>query len=336
MSKRESPDAMLDKMVLAATLYYKEKLSQQEIAKRLNVSRPWVSKLLSRAEDLGIVKIEIVSPLSGNSELERKLCEKYGLQHAGVADKKDRDYVSLAAAQYFVSQLESNDVVGIGWGDAISRFLRELTPLHLPNVHTVPLAGSFGATKETLPNYHAMELARKLGGQPHLLHLPAFCGSQEEYDLLSESQMWNELRHMGEHADLAVVGIGTLFSSFLTRNQVLSEGEQKGTGGGRSGRRCDSPFSERRRRIRWKPNSTKRLLRVDITEVKKHARTVIAIAEGLEKLPVIRAALRCGLADSFFTDTGNGRSAAERLKRAGKQNRQLTERTASDTINGKK
>ena len=134
MSKRESPDAMLDKMVLAATLYYKEKLSQQEIAKRLNVSRPWVSKLLSRAEDLGIVKIEIVSPLSGNSELERNLCEKYGLQHAGVAEKKDRDYVSLAAAQYFVSQLESNDVVGIGWGDAISRFLRELTPLHLPNV----------------------------------------------------------------------------------------------------------------------------------------------------------------------------------------------------------
>ena len=302
MSKRESPDAMLDKMVLAATLYYKEKLSQQEIAKRLNVSRPWVSKLLSRAEDLGIVKIEIVSPLSGNSELERNLCEKYGLQHAGVADKKDRDYVSLAAAQYFVSQLESNDVVGIGWGDAISRFLRELTPLHLPNVHTVPLAGSFGATKETLPNYHAIELARKLGGQPHLLHLPAFCGSQEEYDLLSESQMWNELRHMGEHADLAVVGIGTLFSSFLTRNQVLSEGEQKELAeAGAVGDVILHFLNEEGETV--ETELTKRLLRVDIAEVKKHARTVIAIAEGLEKLPVIRAALRRGLADSFFTDT---------------------------------
>ena len=302
MSKRESPDAMLDKMVLAATLYYKEKLSQQEIAKRLNVSRPWVSKLLSRAEDLGIVKIEIVSPLSGNSELERNLCEKYGLQHAGVADKKDRDYVSLAAAQYFVSQLESNDVVGIGWGDAISRFLRELTPLHLPNVHTVPLAGSFGATKETLPNYHAIELARKLGGQPHLLHLPAFCGSQEEYDLLSESQMWNELRHMGEHADLAVVGIGTLFSSFLTRNQVLSEGEQKELAeAGAVGDVILHFLNKEGESV--ETELTKRLLRVDIAEVKKHARTVIAIAEGLEKLPVIRAALRRGLADSFFTDT---------------------------------
>ena len=302
MSKRESPDAMLDKMVLAATLYYKEKLSQQEIAKRLNVSRPWVSKLLSRAEDLGIVKIEIVSPLSGNSELERNLCEKYGLQHAGVADKKDRDYVSLAAAQYFVSQLESNDVVGIGWGDAISRFLRELTPLHLPNVHTVPLAGSFGATKETLPNYHAIELARKLGGQPHLLHLPAFCGSQEEYDLLSESQMWNELRHMGEHADLAVVGIGTLFSSFLTRNRVLSENEQTALAeAGAVGDVILHFLNEEGETV--ETELTKRLLRVDIAEVKKHARMVIAIAEGMEKLTVIRAALRRGLADSFFTDT---------------------------------
>ena len=302
MSKRESPDAMLDKMVLAATLYYKEKLSQQEIAKRLNVSRPWVSKLLSRAEDLGIVKIEIVSPLSGNSELERKLCEKYGLQHAGVAEKKDRDYVSLAAAQYFVSQLEPDDVVGIGWGAAVSRFLQELMPLHLPNVHTVPLAGSFGATKETLPNYHAIELARKLGGQPHLLHLPAFCSSQEEYNLLSESQMWNELRHMGEHADLAVVGIGTLFSSFLTRNQVLSENEQTELAeAGAVGDVILHFLNEEGETV--ETELTKRLLRVDIAEVKKHARTVIAIAEGMEKLPVIRAALRRGLADSFFTDT---------------------------------
>lgn len=302
MSKKENPDAMLDKIVLAATLYYKEKLSQQEIAKRLNVSRPWVSKLLSRAEDLGIVKIEIVSPLSGNSELERKLCEKYGLQHAGVAEKKDRDYVSLAAAQYFVSQLEPDDVVGIGWGAAVSRFLQELMPLHLPNVHTVPLAGSFGVTKETLPNYHAIELARKLGGQPHLLHLPAFCGSQEEYDLLSESQMWNELRHMGEHADLAVVGIGTLFSSFLTRNRVLSENEQTALAeAGAVGDVILHFLNEKGETV--ETELTKRLLRVDIAEVKKHARTVIAIAEGMEKLPVIRAALRRGLADSFFTDT---------------------------------
>ena len=55
---------------------------------------------------------------------------------------------------------------------------------------------------------------------------------------------------------------------------------------------------------------------LDYLGLKNMPRTVIAIAEGLEK-PVIRAALRCGLADSFFLQIlGNGRSAAERLKRA--------------------
>lgn len=62
MKKKENADTMLDKIVLVANLYYKNKLSQQEIAKKLNISRPWVSKLLSRAEDLGIVKIGSTPP----------------------------------------------------------------------------------------------------------------------------------------------------------------------------------------------------------------------------------------------------------------------------------
>ena len=69
MKKIENNDAMLDRITLIATLYYKDKLSQQEIAKKLNISRPWVSKLLTRAEELGIVKIEI----------ESRLCDKFQL-----------------------------------------------------------------------------------------------------------------------------------------------------------------------------------------------------------------------------------------------------------------
>ena len=56
MNKKNN-DTMTDRIILVATLYYKEKLSQQEIAKRLGVSRPWISKLLKKAEDLGLVKI---------------------------------------------------------------------------------------------------------------------------------------------------------------------------------------------------------------------------------------------------------------------------------------
>lgn len=130
MKKKENPDNMLDKIVLVATLYYKNKLSQQEIAKKLSISRPWVSKLLSRAEDLGIVKIEINSPVTGNSQLEEALKEKYGLSYAGVISTKDqnRDYVAQAAADYFISQLKPKDIVGVGWGKPCPVLLKNCIP----------------------------------------------------------------------------------------------------------------------------------------------------------------------------------------------------------------
>ena len=39
MKKIENNDAMLDRITLIATLYYKDKLSQQEIAKKLNIKK---------------------------------------------------------------------------------------------------------------------------------------------------------------------------------------------------------------------------------------------------------------------------------------------------------
>lgn len=48
--------------VEAAKLYYEHQLSQQEISKKLGVSRPTVSRLLKQARETGIVKIEIIDP----------------------------------------------------------------------------------------------------------------------------------------------------------------------------------------------------------------------------------------------------------------------------------
>lgn len=118
MKKLENNDAMLDRITLIATLYYKDKLSQQEIAKKLNISRPWVSKLLTRAEELGIVKIEIESPILGNTQLEQQLCDKYQLEYASVIDNSDtsKDYLSMAAVNYFISQIKPTDVIGVARG----------------------------------------------------------------------------------------------------------------------------------------------------------------------------------------------------------------------------
>ena len=46
-------------LVNVARLYYEQGLTQDQVAKRIGVSRPLVSKMLTRAREAGIVHIEI-------------------------------------------------------------------------------------------------------------------------------------------------------------------------------------------------------------------------------------------------------------------------------------
>lgn len=303
MRKKEVPEPMMEKMALIAHLYYREKLSQQEIARQLHVSRPWVSKLLSRAEETGIVKIEITAPVPDSTTLEQRLKEKYHLKHIGVVDTSDRsrDAVAMAAVDYFVNAVRPNDIIGVGWGNAVSRFIQQLVPLRLKNTQTVPLAGSFGASFEKLPNYNAMQMAQKLDGTAKLLHVPAHCYTQEEHDTLLARQQTRDILAMGEHADLIVTGIGSKTSSFLTKNNILSPEEKRQLLDAcaigeivlqfltKDGERVDTEL-------------TRRLIRADLFEASGHARSILAFAEGADKVPVIHAALTAGLVNVFFTD----------------------------------
>jgi DNA-binding transcriptional regulator LsrR (DeoR family) len=56
----------MTKLVEVSKMYYENNMTQAEIARKIQVSRPLVSKMLSRAKELGIVKIEIRSLFSSN------------------------------------------------------------------------------------------------------------------------------------------------------------------------------------------------------------------------------------------------------------------------------
>lgn len=60
-----------------AKLYYKSDYSQQQIANKLNLSRPTVSRLLQYAKEKGFVQINIADPIEDNSSLEEPYFSKY-------------------------------------------------------------------------------------------------------------------------------------------------------------------------------------------------------------------------------------------------------------------
>ena len=72
-------------LIKVAELYYRDGLSQQEIAKKLHTSRTSISRALIQARNEGYVQIRIQYPEQSDLALERKLEEKYGLTEALIA-----------------------------------------------------------------------------------------------------------------------------------------------------------------------------------------------------------------------------------------------------------
>ena len=46
-------------MIKACDMYYNENLSQQEIASKLNISRPTLSRLLASAKEQNLIQIQV-------------------------------------------------------------------------------------------------------------------------------------------------------------------------------------------------------------------------------------------------------------------------------------
>ena len=80
-----------------AYLYYEQNQKQSQIAEQLDISQATVSRLLKRAEDIGIVRISVSMPSGVYPSLESELCARYGLKAAVVVhcDNDDEEMLFL-------------------------------------------------------------------------------------------------------------------------------------------------------------------------------------------------------------------------------------------------
>ena len=72
-------DSRDEQSLRAAKMYYRDNLSQAEVALALGISRPTTSKLIQHAHDRGFVTITIRDPREASSTTATALATKYGL-----------------------------------------------------------------------------------------------------------------------------------------------------------------------------------------------------------------------------------------------------------------
>lgn len=194
-------------LIAAAKLYYEESLTQAEVAARLGVSRPTVSKMLTRARETGIVHIEVRTAEEGNAELLKNLQQRYHLQGGLVLRKEDG--IWQQAARYLALELPYAHHVGLGWGYAIGEVVNELCRLGGRHEGVVyPLIG-----KAHIPNkgYHPDELVRlwsaSCGRQLCVMNCPAFPDSEEERESYEAGAAYKAIYRLWQQTDAAVLGI---------------------------------------------------------------------------------------------------------------------------------
>ncbi|CUH97321.1 hypothetical protein P22_3448 [Propionispora sp. 2/2-37] len=296
--------SMTDKIELVANLYYISKLSQKEISEKLDISRPWVSKLLTRAEEMNIVKIEINSPSVGNPQLESRLMELYGIEKVCVVNSSfgnTRENTAKAAAHYFISRIRPHDTIGIGWGESVSTTVKHIVPLKLPDIKIVPLAGSFGTSLGFWANYGAHQLAETIHGTAYLLHAPAFCHSAEEYNAIISNPQSSEILKLGESAHIHIVGLGSIAHSNLIKHNIIQpDAAQELLEAGCVGD-VALHFLDNNGNI-IHTDVTERIIKVNFLKMKENARDIIGIATGEHKAGIIKAALKGKLINALFTD----------------------------------
>ena len=144
------PDLPADQManlVQIANMYYKENLSQQQIANRLGVSRSLIATYLQRARDQQVVRIEIIDPRDDSAKLALALRRRFDIElaalvpHGHKSAELTRRAVAAEAAKFIDTRLRDGDVLGLGWGRTTSRMVDLLAPTRPVSVDVVPLLG---------------------------------------------------------------------------------------------------------------------------------------------------------------------------------------------------
>jgi len=201
-----------DLLMSAAVMYYEQSASQQEIANRIGVSRPTVSRLLARARELGIVRVEIVPPLV-DPELVDRLHRRLGLRglHVAAGRAIEADPGPLLAGPFGLALdevgLTNGDVLLSSWGRAVYSVSRSIRRT-LPGVVIAPaMGGNAGDRPWFQPNEIVRTLARGLGGRPVYLNAPALVSAALAEPLRREPSI-REIVQLWDEAKVALIGVG--------------------------------------------------------------------------------------------------------------------------------
>lgn len=296
-----------DDLLQAAWLYHIGQMSQEEVSRRMGMSRFKVLRLLAEARDLGLVRVSIAHETAHTHAVADRLAIRFGLTEVQVApDVGDSDEAArravghLGAAWLTRIGREGALTVGVGWGRTMAAMSEALTGLRNPHLCFVSLMGSMTRTSATSPFDVCVRLAAATGGRAMFLPAPFLADTPEDARLILRQRMVRETLTVARAAAHMVISVGECTGDALLQTTgVLTEDEiasllQAGAVADTTGKffRADGVLAE--------TDLNARAPSIDIADLQRS--DVLLMAAGSSKAVATRAVLRAGFVDRLIVD----------------------------------
>jgi DNA-binding transcriptional regulator LsrR (DeoR family) len=201
-----------------ARRYYKDGLSQEEIAKREGFSRSQVSRLVDKAREMGMVRIELVPPSQPRSDeiaaIEAGLCLKRVIVAPLRSPRRDdgmaiASAIAATAADSLPDAIGGFHVVGVGWGRTVYAASERLADQDGSDERRfVPLIGISGDDDPNLQiNTIIDRFSAKFRSRGLFVNAPAV---REEGGTPTriERERMAALRELWDAVEVAIIGLG--------------------------------------------------------------------------------------------------------------------------------
>ena len=207
----------LDDAARAGWLYYIAGNTQDEIARKLGVSRQTAQRLVSLAVSEKLIKVRLDHPIGHCIELAERLIRTFGLASCEVvpADRGSSSEIlgvaEAAAAElerYLVSQHPV--ICAMGTGRMLRATAEQVSPMDCPQHKVVSLVGNIAPDGSA----SLFDVVSRIGDRvkaPHYpMPLPVIATTVHEKTLLLGQKTLRNVLELARQADVTFVGIGTV------------------------------------------------------------------------------------------------------------------------------
>lgn len=198
-----------------AYMYYNLGMQQPEIARKMFFSRSKVSRMLTRAKELGIVEVKVKRIFERVVNIEQKLKSMFDIKEAIVVatfdDNNDDviDVVTDFAAFYVSSKLKGDRIVGISRGNTIIKVVKKIKKVNECNLHVVQLMGSTTQSDSSAESRELVNTLSKIySGTSHYLNTPLYVDDLYVKEALLQDRTVKDTFNLMKRCNIILTGLG--------------------------------------------------------------------------------------------------------------------------------